>query len=309
MPLRPGWGTTGREVMLRANFFALRLPKKMQIYDYKVAISPKARLSGPYKARIFELLESSPEIAPHMGYIAHDRSERLVSARELPQPLELSLSYYEEGENGPRDGAQVYTITIELGSQLNTSDILPYVYAVSQSPRSLITSTGIWTGRIVNTMSCLWCPLSTSSSRSTRSAPEGSVSVKANISFRPQSAFPIALGLEARRGFFMSIRPSFRTLMVNVNVSMAAFYVEGNLAQAMHAFREQTGGLPNEFFDRLRVVSTHLGYPKKRAIRRIMRTSARETKFKCDEFGGGQISVEDFFRRSKCRTNSDGVRH
>ena len=62
-----------------------------------------------------------------MGYIAHDRSERLVSAQALPQPLSLTIPFYEEGEQGPREGTQVYAVEIELGGQLNTGDITPYV--------------------------------------------------------------------------------------------------------------------------------------------------------------------------------------
>lgn len=125
MPLRPGFGTASKAHVLRANFFALQLPPKLEIYDYEVAISPKADLRGPRKARIFELLEGSPECAPFRGYIAHDRSARLVSARKLPQPLALTIRFYEEGAPGPDDRAPVYNVEVILTRTLAGKDITP----------------------------------------------------------------------------------------------------------------------------------------------------------------------------------------
>jgi hypothetical protein len=47
------------------------------------------------------LLEQSDVCKPLLGYIAHDRSQRLVSARELPQPLDIAVPFYEDGERAP----------------------------------------------------------------------------------------------------------------------------------------------------------------------------------------------------------------
>ncbi|KIP07875.1 hypothetical protein PHLGIDRAFT_29841 [Phlebiopsis gigantea 11061_1 CR5-6] len=95
----------------------------------------------------------------------------------------------------------------------------------------------------------------------------------------------------------MSVRPNFKQLMVNINVCMTGFYMGGNLAEAMLEFQRQTGTLPNEFFDKLKVVTTHLGYPRKKTIFRIGGSTSRQQRFKCDEFGGGEISVEEYFKR------------
>lgn len=116
-PVRPGYGTVGTPGKLRANFFALKLPKG-PIYDYTVDISPKTDINR-LKKRIFELLERSPGCAPHLPYIAHDHSERLVSARKLPQPLDISVPFYDDHESGPRQGATVYAISIKFQRQLD----------------------------------------------------------------------------------------------------------------------------------------------------------------------------------------------
>jgi eukaryotic translation initiation factor 2C len=129
MPLRPGFGTVGKSQTLRANFFAIKLPANSTIYDYEVEISPKGELRRPRKARIFELLESSPQCEPFRGHIAHDRSSRLVSAKKLPQPLQLNIRFFEEGEAGPRDDALVYIVDVKFVRALNTSEIIPWVHS------------------------------------------------------------------------------------------------------------------------------------------------------------------------------------
>lgn len=122
MPLRPGYGKMGREITLRANFFAIKVPKK-PIYDYNVEITPKTEVkSQSMRSRAFQLLEQSPEIAPHLGYIAHDKGARLVSAKELPQPLNLQFKYHDEGEP-LRENAKMLTVEILFVRELNTNDL------------------------------------------------------------------------------------------------------------------------------------------------------------------------------------------
>lgn len=114
-----------------------------------------------------------------------------------------------------------------------------------------------------------------------------------------QAPLGLSLGIEARRGFFMSIRPTYKQLMVNVNVCMTAFYTPGNLAQAMMAFQQQTGGgMPRTFTDKLKVATTHLGYTRKKAIFRVSDQTARQIKFDCQELGG-IVTVEQYFQRSR----------
>ena len=116
----------------------------------------------------------------------------------------------------------------------------------------------------------------------------------------PGEAYRLSLGLEAHRGFFMSVRPMYKQLMVNINVCMSAFYSPGNLAQVMIDFSRQPGGLSRgwEFADRLKVFTKHLGYTRKYTIFKVMvGRTARSEKFDCAELGG-RVSVEDFFKRS-----------
>lgn len=124
-PVRPGYGTLGTPITLRANFFAVKLPKG-PIFDYNIEISPKTDINH-LKKRIFELVEQSPMCAPHLPYIAHDHSQRLVSARELPQPLDISVPFYDDHETEPRPNAKVYIVSIKFERQLHMGSMTQYV--------------------------------------------------------------------------------------------------------------------------------------------------------------------------------------
>jgi len=103
---------------VRANFFAVRLPKK-PIFDYTVKITPDPGLG--IKKRIFQLLEQHPRISPHARFIAHDKSERIVSARQLEQPLEVTINHYDEG--APLATAKPYQVEITLKATLDPQDL------------------------------------------------------------------------------------------------------------------------------------------------------------------------------------------
>jgi hypothetical protein len=122
-PLRPGYGTLGRPITLRANFFAVRVPKT-PIFDYSIDIKPKADVkSQSMRNRIFQLLDESQLLAPYRGYYAHDKSARLVSARPLVQPLNIQISYSEEGEPTSRPNAKVFNVEINFIRQLDMSEL------------------------------------------------------------------------------------------------------------------------------------------------------------------------------------------
>lgn len=120
-PLRPGYGTVGTPVTLRANFFAMKVPQG-PIYDYVVEISPKTDINR-LKIRIFQLLELSPLCQPYLPHIAHDRSQRLVSAKKLPQPLDIPVPFYEDNQAGPPANATVYTVSIKFERELDTRQL------------------------------------------------------------------------------------------------------------------------------------------------------------------------------------------
>ena len=115
----------------------------------------------------------------------------------------------------------------------------------------------------------------------------------------PDPVLPLSTGVEAWKGFFTSVRPVFKQLMVNVNACMSAFYVPNSrLSDAIQTFKSASfGAEPNEFYRGIRVTTSYLGYRRRRSIEGFGKT-ARRTVFHCDEFGG-DISIEEYFRKSE----------
>jgi len=121
--------------------------------------------------------------------------------------------------------------------------------------------------------------------------------------FFRSAAAPQALGggLEAWKGFYSSVRPAHRQLMVNVNVCTTAFYTPGNLAEQMMTFSKFAFGARMDAFCRsVRVKTTHLGHRK--TVKCLARYNAMQYKFECSEFGGRKITVQEFFLKSTYHT-------
>jgi len=131
IPLRPDFGTAGKEIKLRTNFFPVRIPKG-PLYEYDVAIAPAAgTTSRRVKRRIYQLAEqtSAWKQAGLSGNVAHDDSSKLIAARTLPQPLTIKVPYYDEDEQGPpATGGKEYTLTIKFTKELDTSCITKYIH-------------------------------------------------------------------------------------------------------------------------------------------------------------------------------------
>lgn len=132
-------------------------------------------------------------------------------------------------------------------------------------------------------------------------AARDGVRVGQNRYFFPTSRdkFSLGPGVEARKGFYASVRPTLGTLVVNVNATYSAFYLPGKFHESIQGFMRNThGAIPRKFSKDIKLTTTYLGYKKKKAITRLA-GPANRTKFKCDEFGGRDITVEEYFKRSE----------
>ena len=95
-------------------------------YEYEISILPKAQAKTDRRFRIMQLVEQSAQFQPYLAHVAHDRSQRLVSTQELPQPLEIPIQYLEEDQaNDPN--ALTFTVEIKFLSRLEMSQLDQYV--------------------------------------------------------------------------------------------------------------------------------------------------------------------------------------
>lgn len=83
--------------------------------------------------------------------------------------------------------------------------------------------------------------------------------------------------------------------MVNVNVCTTAFYTPGNLAEKMLEFMEINPRLTS-FVRGVRIKTTHLKY--KKTAKTVSKLNARQHRFTAE--GMGEVTVEQYFLRSKC---------
>lgn len=119
-----------------------------------------------------------------------------------------------------------------------------------------------------------------------------------NRYFFPSTMTPLPLGggLEAWKGFYSSVRPSFKQLMVNVNVATTAFYTPGNLADGMYAFEQASFGARMAGFCKgVRIRTMHLGYRK--TVKKLANATAKSHRFDCPELGG-MVTVVQYFKQS-----------
>jgi eukaryotic translation initiation factor 2C len=119
-----------------------------------------------------------------------------------------------------------------------------------------------------------------------------------NNSIHPSSAeAPVSIGggLQAWRGFYSSIRPAHKSLMVNVNLCTTAFYAVGNLAERMMEFMNASfGARPSAFARGVRVKTIHLGY--KRTVKTVADINATQCSFNAE--GMGHVTVQAYFQQS-----------
>ncbi|KAG9014147.1 hypothetical protein FRB94_014240 [Tulasnella sp. JGI-2019a] len=282
-PHRPGWGTAGEPCRYRVNHFPIHFPNT-QLFEYRVKIEPKPTITRIRK-RIFNILETSPEFAPFKGHIVHDNASRMIASRRLPIPdqgISIIIRYFDADEPGPTVRSIAYTLTIAYSCQLDTEGLNSYLSGEPNFREFDVTPV----------ISALNIILSSHPSRT-------GILVGRNRFFFPDPSAPFRLtcGLEALKGYTSSVRPTFRQMMINVNICTTAFYRAENLALSMVEFLEGGGGRLNGFVTGLRVQTIHLGHVNKKTVKRVGDLSARQQTFICEEYGNASITVEQYFLR------------
>lgn len=286
LPIRPDFGTIGKAIKLRANFFPVKVPKG-PLYEYDVSIHPTANTANRrVKRRIFQLAEQTPDWNKFglRGVVAHDHASKLISSKSLPERLVIRVPWYEEDEAGPQPHGKEYTLTIEFIQNIDTTALTSYLAGEPQ-----------YRGYdIMPVISALNLILTAYPNRSGGTG----VMVGRNRFFFPSAMQPFDLGggLEAWRGFYTSARPAHNQLMVNVNVCTTAFYKPGNLVDAIDEFANSSfAARPAAFVRGVRVKTKHLNY--KKTVKTISNMTARQYKFKVAEYNNEELTVEQYFKR------------
>lgn len=295
LPVRPDYGTEKlKDIKLRTNYFPVIVPE-VPIFEYGVAITPighQKAIGAGKKRRIFQLAEQTKKWNDcGLKDVAHDHIAKILSAKELPDPITIEVDYYGEDEERPPPNPEKFAVVITKLRELALQDLVSHTTGERQYKDFDIAP-------LLAALNIILASHATS--------PEGKgIMVGRNKFFFPTPAMVWELGggLQAFRGFYSSVRPTHYQLMVNVNVCTTAFYKPGNLAKAILEFMNGSfGANPNAFIKpNLKIVITHFQPPRHKTVKALFNKTAGQYKFPCSEFNNESISVAEYFKK-KYRT-------
>lgn len=240
--------------MLWANYFELAAPPDLLLFRYSIEIQPddgERTPTGKRAKRIIELLLEE-HLSAYRTSIATDYKSNLVCRFELPDTEDTyDVRYRSEEEDQPSQNAKTYRIRLQDTGTLRVSELMDYLTstqasALFGSKEEIIQALNIVVGHHPKAASDIF-----------------SVGANKHFDLSPAASEKASLGagLQAIRGFFVSVRAATSRILVNVQVKNTACYNEGPLEHLIFQYLEQNGRnmfkLAN-FLKKLRVQITHI---------------------------------------------------
>jgi len=254
LPLRPGFGTQGKEVLLWANYFAMVSNGDLMLSRYSIEILAESGGRAPTGKKVKRIVQLYIEehLAQYGNDVVTDFKSNLISNTELEiDEGGYTVQYKGEGEDDAAPNAPTYRVRIQYTGTLTVSELTDYLTstqagALFGSKEEIIQALNIMVGYHPKASSAI-------------------ASVGANKHFRLDAAaserFNLGAGLLAIRGFFVSVRAATARILVNVQVKHGAFYDDGPLEGLMSAYMRENGPSKvklGNFLKRLSVNVTHI---------------------------------------------------
>ncbi|CAI9105507.1 OLC1v1004438C1 [Oldenlandia corymbosa var. corymbosa] len=202
VPKRPGYGTGGNKIMVRANHFVVRLVNNdLMLHHYDVAISPEVR-SKKVTRVIMKKLQDAHK-ASNLGnrMLAYDGNKSVYTANELPfQSKDFVVKLSNPGER-----EREFKVTIKFAAKVD-------LYRLQQFLRSKQLDVPQETIQALDVV--------------LREKPSTNYTVVGRSFFNPSlgGRGPLGDGMEYCKGFYQSIRPTQMGLSLNIDVSATSFY-------------------------------------------------------------------------------------
>ena len=248
-PQRPGFGTLGREVLLWANYFEFVSSGDLVLYRYSIEIRPekdKKTPAGKKARRIVQLLIEE-HFLPHD--IATDFKSTLISRNSLQiEDDGYIVVYRSEDEDDPAPNAKQYRVRLESTGTLTVSELINHLTSSQAglmfgSKDEILQALNIVVGHHPKAASTI------ATVASNRHFDKGA---------DPQYKVDLGSGIQAIRGFFLSVRAATARILVNVQIKNMAFYEEGLLDGIMNAYGAQNKLGLAKFLKRLTVDAAHI---------------------------------------------------
>ncbi|KAJ5642765.1 hypothetical protein N7490_006765 [Penicillium lividum] len=252
-PNRPGYGTLGKPVTLYANYMPFKAVGK-PVFRYHVAVGKEQGRKVPTKkARQIVRLLLEEHFAKDIKNIATDYRSTLISCIDLglPGDKKYDVRYKGENELDYLDEPEVYSVTVGPTGTLDPTDLINYVSSSSvngplMQQDQILAAMNIIIGHQPKT-------------------DRSVVTLGGNkhYSFDAATAERMSLGggLEALRGFFISVRAATARVLLNVQVKYLACYQKGPLPMVLREYTRTNSRNPyrlESFLKRMRVRTTHI---------------------------------------------------
>ncbi|KAH8810585.1 RNA interference and gene silencing protein [Xylogone sp. PMI_703] len=252
-PPRPGYGVTGREILVWANYFKLASKDDLELYRYGISIASDNRGKAPVgkKAKRIVQLLLEEHLLPRGYEIATDFKSNLISRSELELEDEYLVTYRAEDEDDPAPNATQNRLRLQFTGSLTVAELINHLTSSQAglmfgSKEEIIQALNIVVGHHPKAASMI-----------------ATVATSRHFHLNPgtQDRGNLGGGLQVIRGFFMSVRAATARILVNVQVKNMAFFEDGPLDRLMQAFMSQNG--PNKvnllkFVKKLSIDATHI---------------------------------------------------
>jgi len=275
LPRREAYGTEGRPVVLRTNYFNLTLRSKSQlVYRYDVQVEPSDGVSRKKVRRYMELLleqaiftginavtdYSTIVITDAKLKLLNDPSSFQITIHERPEEPFPAPTSEEAAERRTARTKRTRTLKIRYATPYSIDELFSFAGAQSQ-PTSYTAK-----GDVVQALNII---LSGAANKQNYIANAGQnkfypyEDVYGNHqNYERQS---LRWGLLALRGYYSSVRVGPQRVLVNLNVSSGAFYEPGPINQLMDNFlqgKDKTNSRTlrelSAFIKGLKVVTRHV---------------------------------------------------
>ncbi|KAF2762224.1 Piwi-domain-containing protein [Pseudovirgaria hyperparasitica] len=302
-PTRPCFGTKGKQVTLWANFMELVTKPDVMLHRYAVSLSPESgdRVpTGKKVKRIISLLLQD-HFETQINSIATDFVSNLICCHELDLAQnQFTVIYRADGEDNAQTNAPQYNIKLSATGSFRLASLVDYLTSsqaglMLESKDEMISALNILVGHF---------PKATSS--------VVSIGQNRHFDLRAIDRMNLGAGLEAIRGFCLSVRTATARILVNVQVKNLAFYLSKRLDDLMKDYTKVNGwdlrGL-QLFIRRLSVHATHYGTPRIRVVQAFAnKDDGKSLKYppKVPRFGAGAKEVQVFFTSPGAPIKSTG---
>lgn len=335
-PGRRGYGTKGKKIVVRTNYFRLNTAHEGEKEDMKVQtmyryeVDVRQQISRPKRRRLLNMITSHAKFQNKTW--ATDYGNIIVTTEKLElgpnDQWRESVTLPPEGGSGQSGQGQGPTPDFVEEARARNRVEFRVTYSDSFSLQYILdylrsTSAGAaYAGRVdvIQLLNIIVCK-----------PPQSSAAV-ANIGqnkFYPFTGHPgmesydLGGGLQALRGYYASVRPSINRLLVNLNVTSGAFYKPVSLYDLMNEAGLRSHEQREAFLSRLKVnavykkdgdldphmtkTKTIVGFarqlnPPTFRVKRF--GNANEVKFRYTDRNvpnarEQEISVADYFRRER----------